>query len=142
MAKANLPNELQSCVFAESRHRLRDPKHAAHDIMTRIPQIPKFRQSLHRLLNLRLPTRLDHRLDFHWVRRVDDAEDILARHEAEAGKRRLQVVDRLTHVAFSGENERSYSVIRVLHVLCFAHLHQSRNNLRICEAGVAEDSAT
>lgn len=126
-------------MLTQARHCLRNPEHAAHDIMTRIAQIPQLRQPFHCRFDARLPTRFDYRLHFHWMWGVDNTKDVLARHKSEARKSRLEVVDSLPHVTLGRENERSDSIIRIFYPLSFTDLHQARNDLRICQAGVAEN---
>ena len=56
---------------------------------------------------------LEHLADEHRVRLVADFEDVLERDGAKAGEGRLQVVERLAHVALGGEDER----LEALHVV-------------------------
>lgn len=70
---------------------------------------------------------------------VDNSEDVLARHEPEACKSRLEIVDGLPHITLGGKYERSDSVIRVFYLLSFTDLHQARDDLGVCQTGVAED---
>ena len=80
-------------------------------------------------------------LDFNRVRGVDDAEDVFAGHEAEAGVGGLQVVDGLAHVAFGAEDERGDAVVGGGDVFGFADLEETADDLGVGEAGVAEDGA-
>lgn len=124
MAEANLLDELQPRMLTQARHRLRNPEHSAHDIMAAIPQIPKILHSFSRIINLPFPTRLDDRLDFDRMRRIDDLEHVLSRHEPEACGSRLQIIDRLAHIPLSAEDERREPIIIILHLLRFADLVQ------------------
>ena len=47
------------------------------------------------------------------MRGVDDAEDVFAGDEAEAGVGGLQVVDCLAHVAFGAEDEGGDAVVGI-----------------------------
>ncbi len=109
--------------------------------MTRVPQTPKLVQRVQCRVDLALPARFDHRLHFDRVRTVDDAEDVVAAHEAEAGPGALQVVDGLAHVALGAEDEGRDAVLAVLDLFRLADLHQSFDDLGVGQAGVAEDGA-
>ncbi len=75
------------------------------------------------------------------MRGVDDAEDVFAGHEAEAGVSGLEVIDSLAHVAFGAEDEGGDAVVGVFDVLGLADLHEAADDLGVGEAGVAEDGA-
>ena len=75
------------------------------------------------------------------MRGVDDAEDVFAGYEAEAGVGGLEVVDCLAHVAFGTEDEGGDAVVGRFDGLGLADLHQAADDLGVCEAGVTEDGA-
>ena len=75
------------------------------------------------------------------MRGVDDAEDVFAGDEAEAGGGGLEIVDGLTHVAFGAEDEGGDAVVGILDIFGLADLEQAANDLGVGEAGVAEDGA-
>ena len=75
------------------------------------------------------------------MRRVHNAKDVVAAHEAEPGPRRLQVVDRLAHVALGAEDEGGEAVVGVLDVFGGDDLQEATDDLGVGEAGVAEDGA-
>ena len=141
MAKPDLFYKIQPRMLAQSRRRLRDLEHGTHDIVAAVPQIPKLLQSFHRLVDLTLETRFDHRLDFDRVRGVDNTEDVFAGDEPEARSRGLQVVDCLPHIPLSAEDERRKAVVTVLYILRGRDGEEALGDLFVREARVAEDGA-
>ena len=124
MAEPNLSDELQPRMLTQSWHRLRHAEHSAHDIMAAIPQIPQVLNPFRRTVDLSFPACFDDRLNLYRMRRVNDLKDVLARHETEACKRRLQVVDRLPHIPLSTEDQRRKPVVVILDTLCLTNLVQ------------------
>jgi hypothetical protein len=56
---------------------------------------------------------LDHCSNERWVGLIADLEDVILRDKVESGPCGLEVVDRLTHITFGGEDERGETFIIV-----------------------------
>lgn len=76
------------------------------------------------------------------MRRVDDLEDVVARDKAKARVCGLQVINGLTHIAFSSEDERGKTIIAIFDLFGLDDLHQTLDHLCVGELGVAQDGAS
>lgn len=78
--------------------------------------VPQLVELLHGTINIPLQACTNDCLNDDWVRLIADFENILPRYEAETGMRRLEVVDRLSHISFRREDERGQAVVIVLNL--------------------------
>ena len=75
------------------------------------------------------------------VRLVTDFEHVLLIHQAEAAERRLQVVERLAHVAVRCEDDGLQTARHRRHALRGRHGEQARQDVGVGEAREADDGA-
>ena len=141
MGEADLADEFEAGMLAQAVHGLDDAEHGADDVVAGVAEAPELLEALERLLDLAFPAGFQHGLDLDRVRTVDDLEDVVAAHEAEAGVGALQVVDGLAHVAFGAKDERGDPVVAVADVFRGADVQQARDDLPVGQVGVAEDGA-
>lgn len=110
--------------------------------MVRIISIPELFERIKRLIHFVVVTALYHRLHFHWMRAVDNAENIVSADEAKAGVGALKIVDGLTHITFGREYERSNAIVTVFYALRLANLIYAFHDLAVGEARVTQDGAS
>lgn len=106
-------------------------------VLGRVAELPQVSHDLERLVDAFVGAMLDHLLDEQRMRLVAHLEHVLAVHMAEPVHGRLQVVDRLTHVALRREYDRLDAVVRVAHFLELGDLVQTFEDLLLAELRVA-----
>lgn len=82
------------------------PKHRRHNVDRRVAVLPQRIQLLQRSIHIALGAATEHLLDDDRVRLVAHLEDVFGRDDAEARVGRLEVVERLAHVALGRKDER------------------------------------
>lgn len=106
------PDELEFCILWQLLHPLDHPKHRRDDIDCRVPCLPQLVDPRERLVDLALLTLPDQLADLDRMGLVADLVHVLGGDEAETGMCRLEIVDRLTHIAFGSEDEGLKALIR------------------------------
>ena len=110
------PNQALRLSHSLVKH-FRDPKHGDNNINRAIPCLPQFLEFLQCVFDVPLDAMPQHRLYDQGMRLVAYLEYIISTHKAKPGMGRLQIVYRLSHIAFRGEDERREAFFVVLYLV-------------------------
>jgi len=142
VGEADFLDELQFGMLAQGIDCLGDLEHGADDVVARVSQVPEFVQRGQGFVDSLLVAALDHGLHLDRMRAIHDPEHVIAVEKSKAGVGTLQVVNRLSHIAFCGEDEGRDAVIRVLDFFSRADLHHPAHHLCVCQARVPQNRAS
>lgn len=135
------PDELQLCVFWQVVHALHDTEDGHDNVDGRVSLVPEGMDCLEGRVDISLRALQDHVAEDDGVGLVADLEDVVVRNEAESTPRALEVVDGLSHVSLSREDERRKSLVVVLDSLRLANLLQALEHLGVAQLAVPQDRA-
>lgn len=117
---ANLADK-QEFELLVHRHALADAEQVADDVLGGVTQAPKLLHDFVRVVDVAVDAMLQHVLNQQRMRLVAHFEDVVADDPSKSIRSRLEIVERLPHVALSSEHDRFQAVLGVVEILLLAH---------------------
>ena len=141
MTKANLAKKLQLECFGHIM-RLCDLEESSNNVTAAISRFPQSLNLVDRSLGASIDTRLDNGLDSRWMRLIADFKDVCLINVSKARMRRLQVVERIPHVAFGGKYDCLEAIVCIRHLFGFTDLSKTSENLFVAQSTVTQNGGT